>query len=79
MAAGWVPELLRLMFKFTVPPGTPDPGERLRATLCAKPTQDDTRVNTKTRKHTPGTEDLVPAVRKRLHGSRSSSIKNLVL
>jgi len=49
---------LRLRFKVTVVPGAPDPDERLRATLCAKPQQDDRRANTMIRNKISETKDL---------------------
>ena len=57
-AAGAVPELFKVMFKFTVVPGVADPDERLRVTPCEKPKQEDSTANTMTRNKISRAEDL---------------------
>jgi hypothetical protein len=52
--AGVVPELFKVMFKFTVVPGVADPDERVRVTPCEKPKQEDSTANTMTRNKISG-------------------------
>lgn len=77
--AGAVPELFKVMFKFTVLPGVPDPDARLSVTPCAKPQQDDSRANTMTRNKISGVKDLAGRDSSVQECSRNSNSNCLVL
>jgi hypothetical protein len=77
--AGAVPELFRVMFKFTVVPGVADPDERSRVTPCAKPKLDDRTANTMTGNKIGGVKDLAGRHKLVRQSLRSSSSSCLVL